>query len=318
MTRTRNLKITVDEPLVHKLHPALRRAQGSLIRVAVAGAGGNGSQMITLLARMDISLRAKGLGRLAVDLYDPEHVSMANMGRQLFYPEERGLPKATCLITRANLGFGVKWRAFTENYTGQMCDLGEIKALGGLSQNAYDVVITCVDTGAARRMIYDNIRQSSIFVPHYWLDLGNEASSGQAILGQFPAGAPGSQYEVPSAERLPCVIELFPSFYDGQVPESNEPSCSVSEALDHQDLFVNDYIARAGAKLLWNLLKSGETQVCGRFDDLTDDRSNALTVTHAVRLALSNRENSTGATERAKLGIKQSSKSDLQEASISL
>ena len=108
MTRTRDLKLSApEEPLVHKLHPAMRRGESSVIRVAVAGAGGNGSQMITLLARMDISLRAKGLGRLAVDLYDPEHVSMANMGRQLFYPEERGLPKATCLITRANLGFGL-------------------------------------------------------------------------------------------------------------------------------------------------------------------------------------------------------------------
>lgn len=50
------------------------RTEGSGLvptRIALVGAGGNGSQMVTCLARMDRALRSLGLPPLAVTLYDP-------------------------------------------------------------------------------------------------------------------------------------------------------------------------------------------------------------------------------------------------------
>jgi hypothetical protein len=36
--------------------------------------------------------------------------------------------------------------------------------------------------------------------------------------------------------------------------DSNEPSCSLAEALEKQDLFINSTLANMAASLLWNLL----------------------------------------------------------------
>lgn len=81
------------------------------VTVFVIGAGGTGSQVITNLARMSMALRALGHPGLHVTVFDPDTVSTANIGRQLFSETELGLNKATALVTRINHFFGYSWSA---------------------------------------------------------------------------------------------------------------------------------------------------------------------------------------------------------------
>lgn len=91
-----------DRYLLNPRHP---------VTVFVIGAGGTGSQVITNLARMNMALQALGHPGLHVTVFDPDTVSQANIGRQLFSETELGLNKAVSLVTRINRFFGYAWTA---------------------------------------------------------------------------------------------------------------------------------------------------------------------------------------------------------------
>jgi PRTRC genetic system ThiF family protein len=251
----------------HTLNARLAmRREGSRLaptRIALVGAGGNGSQMVTCLARMDRALRSLGLPALHVTVYDPDRVSQSNVGRQLFYPDDVGQSKAICLVHRANLGFGLAWEAMPSRYApNQAANYGAVDA---------DILITCVDTGAARREIWETLAVRAD-VPVYWLDMGNEDETGQVWLGEFPRFCDdlGEDTDAEGRLRLPCITETFPSFFDGSEPETDAPTCSLAEALRSQDLFINDHVARWAAHLLWTLLRFGEIRHHGYWINLRD------------------------------------------------
>ena len=97
----------IDSYLINPQHP---------VTVNVIGAGGTGSQVLTCLARLDTALRGLGHPGLLVTVYDPDTVTEANIGRQLFSPSDTGLNKAQCLVTRVNNFFGNGWRAVPDIY----------------------------------------------------------------------------------------------------------------------------------------------------------------------------------------------------------
>ena len=80
-----------DSYLMNPQHP---------VTVNIIGAGGTGSQVLTGMARLDVTLRALGHPGLFVTVYDPDIVTDANIGRQLFGPSDLGLNKSQCLVTR--------------------------------------------------------------------------------------------------------------------------------------------------------------------------------------------------------------------------
>ena len=246
-------------------------------RIALVGAGGNGSQMVSCLVRMDRALRVLGLPPLSVTLYDPDTVSASNVARQLFYPDDVGHSKAVVLIHRANVGFGLNWEAVPALYApppdtrdsqdnGGLIDTYRRTAPAHYAAEA-DILITCVDTGRARQDIVSALWQRAD-APAYWLDIGNEDSTGQVWLGEFPRFL--EDCSASGRSRLPCITEAFPSFFDGSVPETGAPSCSLAEALVSQDLFVNDICARMAAHLLWTLLRYAEIEHHGYWINLRD------------------------------------------------
>ena len=91
-----------DNYLLKPYHP---------VTVFIIGAGGTGSQVITNLARMDTALQASGHPGLHVTLFDPDTVTQANIGRQLFSETELGMNKAIAAVTRINRFFGTAWMA---------------------------------------------------------------------------------------------------------------------------------------------------------------------------------------------------------------
>ncbi|EGQ62719.1 UBA/THIF-type NAD/FAD binding protein, partial [Acidithiobacillus sp. GGI-221] len=165
--------------------------------------------MLTGLARMAVALHSLQLEDLHVTVYDPDTVSAANVGRQLFSSSDVGLPKATVLVNRINAYFGFSWNAVQTVFP------RDIK-----SSVATDILVSCVDTRTARKEIYNSVQKKAC----YWLDLGNSNHSGQAVLGNSDYAARRSS-ERRKYTLLPTVADLFPEILDDQLPEDDAPSC---------------------------------------------------------------------------------------------
>ena len=164
------------------------------INILVVGCGGNGSAIAAGLPYLHQALLAFGHpGGLNVTLIDPETVSETNCVRQPFCRTEIGLSKAIVLAHRVNMFWGLSWH-------GMQVGIEQLK--GGAQ---VDILIGCVDTRKARRAINRWVTRSRVL---YWLDLGNNASNGQFVLGQ-----PSNLANKKNKNRLPTVAELYPLCY---------------------------------------------------------------------------------------------------------
>lgn len=246
------------------------------ITVNLIGAGGTGSNMLTALARMNHSLIALGHLGLHLNLYDDDIVTTANQGRQLFADAEIGLPKAVALINRTNRFFGTNWKAVTEQFSTSNLKLFP-------NQGKANIYISCVDTASARfdiANVLEGFNSCNNWERNkclYWMDIGNSRHTGQVILstiGNIPQ--PHSKL-YKTVSNLPSVIEEFREQLESQ-DDNNEPSCSLAEALEKQDLFINSTLANMGASLLWKLFRDGMTQHRGFFLNLAEFRSQPISV----------------------------------------
>jgi len=238
--------------------------------IHLVGCGGNGSQVLSGLARLDRGLRACGHpGGLRVVAFDPDDVSEANVGRQLFAPADLGQNKAAVLVTRLNCFYSLGWEAAGIRWRRDAVQRSW--APGMAAVEAPDILISCVDTAAARREIHAEIGQMFRRM-RYWLDLGNEQQSGQVILGE------PETLGADRKPRLPTVVEVFPELLDASRPEDDRPSCSLAEALESQDLFINQHVATWALQLLWVLFRKGRIAHHGAFINLSDGSVNPLPV----------------------------------------
>src|SRR5208337_2236257 len=98
----------------------------------------------------------------------------------------------------------------------------------------------------------------------YWLDLGNNASSGQFILGQ-PKNSPNRNKK----DRLPTVTELYPEIAASDARDDDQPSCSAAEALTRQEPFINQNLAYQALGMLTQLLRHGFVSYQGGFHNLS-------------------------------------------------
>lgn len=230
--------------------------------VLVVGAGGTGSAVLACLQQMCLALKALGAPGLNVTVIDDDRVSPANIGRQAFAPCDVGQYKASVLVNRINLTYGLAWKARTERLS---LDLGQ-------RNDAYQLYIGCVDTRGARQAIkrhWEAASNSNWAGPALWLDCGNTASSGQVILGVRDR----------KQVILPSAAHLFPEMVDVALDAGDDtPSCSLPEALSKQDLFTNRVIADTAMNLLWTLFRYGELESHGAFVNLRTMRTNPLPI----------------------------------------
>jgi len=237
--------------MVHTLDPQLLERP---IRILAVGCGGNGSAIVSGLPYLHQALLAFGHpGGLAVTLIDPDTVSEANCVRQPFCRTEIGFPKAIVLAHRINLFWGLNWQ-------GMQATIQQLK-----KGSDVDFVIGCVDTRKARRAIDKWALQSRAL---YWLDLGNNASSGQFILGQPKNSVNKRQGKC----RLPTVTELFPEIAAPGTKEDDQPSCSAVEALTRQEPFVNQNLVYQALGMLTQLLRHGSLSYQGGFFNMATGR----------------------------------------------
>ena len=234
----------------HTLPPDLLRHRA--VRVLIVGAGGTGSAIAMGLPYLDQAMRVWGhpMG-LDVAMMDADTVSQTNCVRQPFSASDIGQNKATVLINRLNLFWGTKWSAVPNHF--------HARSFGRYEDRAPDVLIGCVDTRAARKEIESSFTKA-LNSTCYWLDLGNNASSGQYVLGQ-----PRNSRNRQKTDRLRTVSELYPEIIDTDAGEDSLPSCSAIEALDRQEPFINQTLASSALAMLAQLFRYGKLTHHGAF-----------------------------------------------------
>lgn len=247
----------------HVIHRSLLDKR---VQVHLVGVGGNGAQMASCLARLDIAMKELGHPYgVHVTAFDADRVSEANVGRQIYSRADVGRLKAVVTIHRLNQFYGLDWDAVPQRYESYLADR--------YSRLDANLVISCVDTRSARRVIHAQLfeRESDCV---YWMDLGNREADAQVVLGEPPTQ---NRRGRENAHRLPCVTELFPDLLDVMVPDDNQPSCSVRMSLASQGLFINDLVVRYASHLLYEIFSKGriaqhgvllnlETKRCGPID----------------------------------------------------
>lgn len=164
-----------DRYLLNPYHP---------VTVFVIGAGGTGSQVATGLARMSVALQALGHPGLHVTVFDPDTVTEANIGRQLFNGSELGLNKAAALVTRINRFFGFSWEAKGQRYP--------LKASADREEPALaNIIVTCTDNTRSRMNLWRFLKKHREHTsnnersPIYWMDFGNARTTGQVLIGNI-------------------------------------------------------------------------------------------------------------------------------------
>jgi PRTRC genetic system ThiF family protein len=242
------------------------------LRVLLIGSGGNGSAVLFGLPYLHHALVAWGkTDGIDVTVMDADTVSPTNCVRQPFGASDIGQNKATILVNRINLFHNLRWNSHEEFFSKETRPLSN----SSYFDSSIDFVISCVDTRAARREMHEafNSKTSPWGKVRYWLDIGNNASNGQFVLGQ-----PLNDVNRRSKERLRTVTELFPSIMDTSQGEGPLPSCSAAEALERQEPFINNVLASSALAMITRLLRYGTLDHHGAFYNAESGRSVPLPI----------------------------------------
>lgn len=267
--KTEKIKVHfTDNDLINATNP---------VTINLIGAGGTGSKVLTALLEMNHSLVALEHAGLHVRLWDDDIVTEANLGRQRFAECETGLYKSVALINRANRCGGTNWKA--ENRKFERDNLGRLPEHAGAS-----IFITCVDSVKARFEIADilkklNTSRRNTNRPIYWLDFGNSQYTGQALLSTIGNIRQPNSQKYETVANLPFITEEFGGLLKQSEQQDNTPSCSLAEALEKQDLYINGSLAQMGCSLLWNLFRKGITQYRGFFHNIGEFRTQPIPIT---------------------------------------
>jgi len=275
------IETTIAAKTEHQIPGALLQKK---VQVTVVGCGGTGSAIAAGLPYLHQAMVALGHPHgLDVNLVDGDRISRTNCVRQPFSESEIGLHKATVLATRINLFWGLGWKGvphFVDESWG----------------HETDILIGCVDSRAARNAM---TRTQTYWNCHYWLDLGNNADSGQFVLGQ-----PENQRNKARDMRLPTAPELFPELINAKLDKKDRlPACSALEALERQEPFVNQTLAYQALAMIARLFRYGRLSYHGGFMNLRTGRTTALPVDPVVwkrmTVALLNRPGSKATRKNA-------------------
>ena len=246
------------------------------ISVNLIGAGGTGSKVLTALMEINESLIALGHAGLQVRLWDDDIITTANLGRQRFFECETGLYKSVALINRINRCIGTNWKAETRKF--------EKNNLGNIPEKARaTITITCVDNVQARFDVAEILKAVSYRRhyqndPKYWLDFGNSQHTGQVILSTIGEILQPKSEKYKTVGNLPFVTDEFGELLKQSEKGDNTPSCSLAEALEHQELFINSSLTQMGCSLLWSLFRNGMTEYRGFFLNLKDFRTQPIKI----------------------------------------
>lgn len=108
-------------------------------------------------------------------------------------------------------------------------------------------------------------------------DFGNSQTKGQVIIGTVREKVlqPSSQEYIPMPKMNVITEEVD---YAKIKEKESGPSCSLAEALEKQDLFINSTLAHIGCDILWRMFKEGKTLYRGAYVNLETLKVTAIPV----------------------------------------
>ena len=253
------MKITTNKEIRHYA-PAYLLNPSHPISVLVAGVGGTGSIVAVNLLKIHTCLKALGNRGLDVYLYDHDSVGEENMGRQGYYPGDIGRKKVHVLAERLNAAAGEYVFRPTDYHVNRETFITHGNMMGNYTRGErFNILMGCVDNMHARDTLFWELRNHHVkttpeFRSYYYIDFGNNFDSGQVIMGSKLIL---QDNEKNSRAKLLCAQEMMPEAMEKVKEKTDEPSCSLREAIGKQDLFINSIIADQGCMMLWNLLRFG-------------------------------------------------------------
>ncbi len=144
-------------------------------------------------------------------------------------------------------------------------------------------LITCTDNIRSRLTLWKFLKKvrkenfSDHSAPIYWMDFGNSQTKGQVIIGTVREKVlqPSSQEYIPMPKMNVITEEVD---YAKIKEKESGPSCSLAEALEKQDLFINSTLAHIGCDILWRMFKEGKTLYRGAYVNLETLKVTAIPV----------------------------------------
>lgn len=235
------------------------------ISVVLIGCGGNGSLILSRLARIDYALKNSGKLGLNVTVYDDDFVEDFNVGRQMFSVSDIGENKAVTACSKINRNFLTTFKAIPEKF-----DFKE-KA---------NIYITAVDN-AHFRVQFDaffknqiNQTKNNYEKTYYWIDLGNSKNIGQCIIGSAEINQGNNENTI---AKLDTIIDKYPNLVEMDNEITQGIGCSsFADKLNEQNLFINDALTSMASHLLWELLVNGFITKQGFFINLSNMKTNPL------------------------------------------
>lgn len=258
--------------LVHKLDARrpyrLEIGHPDRVVVLLAGCGGSGSFAAHILAQLTAWAGGAGLD-MRLYFVDPDHVEEKNLVRQNFCRAELGGPKALTLAWRYTAAFGVHITLVVDHFRAGLLD--RYRPLHSTT-GTLTLVVGAVDNVCARRDIAAAIEERLPRLPPgdslFWLDAGNERTSGQVLIGNSLEPEPLlSPLGYCLALPLPHIQE--PSLLrDRPRPAADARlSCAELTALAEQSAMVNRLMATWLGLYAYRLLQSRDLSLMASFLD---------------------------------------------------
>lgn len=146
-----------------------------------------------------------------------------------------------------------------------------------------NITVTCTDNIKSRLDLWNVLKAVPTLnyrdyeTPLYWMDFGNTQSTGQVVLGTIPKKIKQPASELYKTVDSLKVITRFVKY--ARVKEADSgPSCSLAEALEKQDLFINSTLAQLGCNILWKMFRNGMIEHHGLYLNLETMKVNPIVV----------------------------------------
>jgi len=146
-----------------------------------------------------------------------------------------------------------------------------------------NITVSCVDTVSSRVNIEALLRAADRKSAQrdsnlYLLDFGNSKDTGQVLLSTVGEIAQPKSEKFKTVAVLPSWVQEYLLLLNTSEEEDITPSCSLAEALEKQDLFINSALVNIGASLVWKMFKDGLLFNRGFFLNLSDYRTQPIAI----------------------------------------
>jgi len=200
-------------------------------RILVIGCGGTGAYVIGHIARLISVLNCEDGyrgQRFELVVADGDKVEQKNLERQHFIGRDLDRNKAEVLAERYSAAFGIKIMALPSY----------LEHFRMITAHTPTMVIGCVDNDASRRTVNGWFLNQDSWTGLFWIDSGNEESSGQVICGYRPPHHPPYDNQK-KAFSLPSVAEVYPTVLDEGTKFNSQLSCAELAQSAPQNMMTN-------------------------------------------------------------------------------